>query len=172
MRRFLCFTLLLAWTLVCTPQVTKRYPSDLPGVVLVLSYDPAHPTADYAAETFSALPDTDPYVVTRGLDQGLVRLVNEHSRQVKRYTIPRERIRAIVRVKHDMAVLDRVDLVFTRTVLVFVHTTHSNAELFTGSDVYELPFISAHDVDRRLLARKPELLNLLDIGLAFRRENP
>ena len=98
--------------------------------------------------------------------------MNEHSRQVKRYTIPRERIRAIVRIKHDMDVLDRVDLVFTRTVLVFVHTSHSNAGLFTGSDVYEPPFISDHEVDRRLLARKAEWLSLLDIGLAFRRENP
>ena len=173
MHRSICLALLLSWVLASAAQpVSQRFPSDIAGVDLVLAYDPASLTADYAAETFSSLPSNDPYVVTRGLDQGLVRLVNEHSRQAKRYTVPRAQIRAIVRIKYDMAVLDRVDLVFTGTYLVVVHTTTSNAGIFTGSDVYELPFIGAHDVDKRLLAGKPALLKILDLGLAFHKAKP
>jgi hypothetical protein len=173
MHRALWLALLLSWALASAAQpITQRFPSDLPGVDLVLTNDPAPLTADYAAETRSSLLETDPYLVARGLDQGLVRLVNEHSRQVRRYTVPRTRIRGIVRIKHDMSVLDRVDLVFTRSHLILVHTSSSTGGLFTGSDVYELPFIGDDDVDRRLLMRKPGLLKILDLGLAFHKSKP
>ena len=173
MRRFLCFAFLFAWALCSNAEpVTKRYPSDIQGIDLVLSYDNAPVTTDYEAESRSSLPPTDPYVIVRGLDQGLVRLVNEHGRQARRYTVPRDQVRAILRIKHDVEVLDRVDLVFTRTNLVLIHTTTANAGMFTVSDVYELPFIARHDVDRRLLTGKPALLKILDIGLAFDKEKP
>jgi hypothetical protein len=173
MRRYLCLALLLSWALTSAAQpVSQRFPSDIQGVDLVLTYDPAPLTGDYAAETRSSLLDTDPYLVTRGLDQGLVRLVNEHSRQTKRYTVPRAKIRGIVRIKYDMTALDRVDLVFTRSHLILVHTTSSTGGLYTASDVYEMPFIGAHEVDRRLLTGKPALLKMLDLGLAFHKSKP
>ncbi len=173
MPRILCFALLCFWALSSIAQVdARRYPSDIPGVDLVLTYDPAPLANDYAAETFSSLPDTDPYVLSRGLELGLIRLVNEHSRQAKHYTVPRAQIRALIRIKHDMAVLDRTDLVFTRTNLILVHTTSSNAGMFIGSDVYELPFISQHDVDKRLLMGKSELFKILEIGLAYYKGRP
>jgi hypothetical protein len=173
MKRPLCLALLLAvFASALAQPVSQRYPSDLPGVDLVLTHDPAPLADDYAAETFSSLPDTDPYVLSRGLDLGLIRLVNEHSRQAKAYTVPRAQIRAVVRIKYDMAALDRTDLVFTRTNLILVHTTSSNAGMFVGSDVYELPFISASDVDKRLLTGKSELLKRLEIGLAYYKGRP
>ena len=65
-----------------------------------------------------------------------------------------------------MAALDRVDLVFTRMHLILVHTTSSNAGMFSGSDIYEMPLIGEHAVDRRLLTGKPALTKILDIGLS------
>ena len=174
MHRSVCLALLLAWTFTAAVAgpVTKRFPSDIAEIDLVLAYDPAPPAADYEAETFSSLPDTDPYVLVRGLELGLVRLVNEHSHQAKRYTVPRGQIRAIVRIRYDMDVLDRVDLIFTRTNLILVHTTQANAGIFIGSDVYEMPLMGAHDVDKRLVARNAQLLKILEIGLAFYKANP
>ena len=173
MPRLLCFALLCFWTVASIAQVdAKRYPSGIPGVDLVLTYDLGPPATDYAAETHSSLPDTDPYVLSRGLELGLIRLVNEHSRQAKHFTVPRAQIRALIRIKYDTAMLDRTDLVFTRTNLILVHTASSNAGMFIGSDVYELPFISEHDVDKRLLTGKSELLRILEIGLAQYKGRP
>ena len=79
--------------------------------------------------------------------------------------MPRGQIQAILRIKYDPDVLDR-------TNLILVHTTASNAGMFIGSDVYELPFVSRHDVDKRLLMGKSDLLKILEIGLAFNKAKP
>jgi hypothetical protein len=149
--------------------ITKRLPSEIDGVDFVISYDASPVRRDYAAESFSGLPDTDPYVVARGADKGLIHVMNANERRVKRYTIPHARIQAIVRIKYDMAVLEKADLVFTDKNLVLIHTYQTNAGVFTGSDVYELPYNDREIVDKKLLERKKDLLNMLEAGLSLYR---
>ena len=147
--------------------VTKRVASDIEGIDLIISCDRRPVTGDYAAESSSGLPDTDPYVVARGADKGQIHLMNENGRQTKRYIVPRTAIRNIVRVKYDMDVLDYVDLVFTGKKFILVHTATANAGIFTYSEIYELPYLNDGLVDRTLLERKKELMRLLDLGLSF-----
>ena len=124
-------------------------------------------TGDYAAESDSGLPDTDPYVVARGAYKGQIHLMSENGRRTKRYIVPRAGICNIVRVKYDMDVLDYVDLVFTGKKLILVHTSTANAGIFTYSDIYELPYLKDDLVDRKLLAHDKQLMRMLDLGLSF-----
>jgi hypothetical protein len=68
-----------------------------------------------------------------------------------------------------MAVLEKADLVFTDKNLVLIHTYQTNAGVFTGSDVYELPYNDREIVDKKLLERKKDLLNMLEAGLSLYR---
>jgi hypothetical protein len=151
------------------PTMTEHVPSDLDEIDFVITCDPYPPAADYLAETYSGLPDTNPYVVERGADQGLVHLMNEHGRRVRHYRIPRGEIRAIVRVQYDMTVLDRADLVFTNNAVVLVHTATANAGIFTDSDVYRLGYQDGRVVDAAHLVRDPSLEKMLALGIAFYR---
>ena len=56
--------------------VSKRFPSDIDGVDLIVSCEPGPIATDYAAETASGAPLSDPYAVTRGADEGLVNLMS------------------------------------------------------------------------------------------------
>jgi hypothetical protein len=96
------------------------------------------PKSDYVAETQAGVALTDPYAVTRGLDKGLVRLMDQGGRRVTRYAVPRNTIRAILRVALDSEMPDRLDLLFTAAHVIAVHTQAGNAGIFTGSDVYTL----------------------------------
>ena len=147
--------------------ITKPVHSDGAGGDFIITCDAGPITADYAAESASDLPLTDPYAVQRGADKGLVRLMNEGGRRTKRYIIPHDLIRAIVRVKLDADILDRVDLVFTTTDLMLIHTSAAGAGIFTGSDVYQLPYSPVRGVDRKPLQNNQDLLQALDFGLSF-----
>jgi hypothetical protein len=157
---------------VSATVVKSRIPSDIADVDLIVSCDPGQPATDYTAETASGVPLTDPYAVTRGVAEGLVSLMSRGGKRVKTYSIPRQSIRGVVRMKYDMDVLDRVDLVFTRRHLALIHTSTANAGIFTVSDVYELPYEGSGGVNRRPLAANPELLHLLDLGLSAYQTGP
>ncbi len=117
-----------------------RIPSDVDGIDYVITYDQEVSKKDYEAEVFSGVPLTDTYAVDRGVNEGLVFLVFKHMRQVEEYVIPNEDISAVVQIRYDMDVYDRTDVVFTQDNVVMVHTTTSNAGIFTSSDVYVLPY--------------------------------
>lgn len=121
-------------------SIVFRIPSDVDGIDYVINCDQEFANQDYAAEVFSGIPLTDTYAVERGVDEGLVFLVFENMRQVEEFVIPHEDISAVVRIRYDMDVYDRTDVVFTQENVVMVHTTMSNAGLFTSSDVYVLPY--------------------------------
>lgn len=117
-----------------------RIPSDVEGIHFVITYDQKSANQDYMAEVFSGVPLTDTYAVERGVDRGLVSLVFENMRQVEEFVIPREDISVVLQIRYDMDVYDRTDVVFTQENVVMVHTTTSNAGIFTSSDVYVLPY--------------------------------
>jgi hypothetical protein len=66
-----------------------------------------------------------------------------------------------------MTVLDRVDLVFIPGEVILVHTSTSNAGIFTSSDVFELPRRPGVGVDRAPLEGDRERSRLLELGLPF-----
>ncbi|MEW9585699.1 hypothetical protein [Paraburkholderia sp. DGU8] len=152
---------------------TQREPSDIEGVDWIASYEIGPLRAVYQAETACGAPLGDPYVIDRDADRGLVVLKDQHDRRVKRYAVPGARIRAIVHVKYDMAVLDRADLVFTDVPgqnIVLIHTTVENAGIFTSSDVYPLAYRRGKVVDSYHLIKDPSLAKMVEIGASLYRE--
>jgi hypothetical protein len=143
--------------------ITKHVHSDTAGGDFIISCDSGPITADYAAETASDVPLTDPYAVERGADRGLVHLMNQGGTPAKVYFIPHDLIRAIVSVKYDADVLDRVDLVFTTGDLMLIHTSATGGGIFTGSDVYQLPYTPVQGVDRKPVQSGQDLLQALDL---------
>lgn len=129
---------------------------------LIVTCDQAPIASDYAAESASSIPLTDPCTVQRNADKGLVTLMSEGRRRVKSFIIQREAIKAIVSVKSSD--IDRADLVFTQDHLTLVHTTTANGGIFTVSDVYELPY-RAHGADEALIKSDPDLTKQVEIGL-------
>jgi hypothetical protein len=156
-----------------TPVVkAERHASDIEGVDWVASYEAGPLPVDYRAETACGLPLNDPYVVQRDADKGLVFRKDQHDRRAKQYTVAGARIRAIIRVKYDMAVLDRVDLVFTDSPsenLILVHTTTENAGIFTSSDVYPLAYRGGKIIDKHHLISDPALTQMLAMGVSLYR---
>lgn len=151
----------------------ERHASDIDGVDWVASYEAGPLPVDYHAETACALPLNDPYVVQRDADKGLIFRKDEHDRRVKQYTVAGARIRAIVRVKYNMAALDRTDLVFTDSPsenLILVHTTTENAGIFTSSDIYPLAYRGGKVVDKRRLVSDPSLNQMLAMGVSLYRK--
>lgn len=120
--------------------IVSRIPSDVEGIDFIITYDQKVASQDYVAEVFSSVPLTDTYAVERKVDRGLVFLVFEDMRQVEEYVIPYENISTVVKIRYDMDVYDRTDVVFTRENVVMVHTSTSNAGIFTSSYVYVLPY--------------------------------
>jgi hypothetical protein len=169
----LLFALLLALHAFVLPQnasaavMTKRVHSGVAGVDFIVSCAPGPIAADYQAETGSGVKLTDPYAVQRGADKGLVTLMSEGRRRTKQYIIPQHLIRAIISVRYDETVPDRVDLVFTRKHLVLIHISTASAGIFTESDVYQLAYSGGRGVDRKPLQDNQELLQMLDLGLSF-----
>jgi hypothetical protein len=152
---------------------TERVPSDIEDVNFIASYEYGPLAHDYAAQASSALADPAPYAVARGGDKGLIYLKDKNDRAVKRYTIPRQEIRAVVHVKYDMVVLDAADLVFTDRNLILIHTTTSNAGMFTTSDVYPLTYKDGKVVDSRHLLKEASLLRMLAVGVSlYRKRTP
>jgi hypothetical protein len=147
--------------------MTKRAHSGVAGVDFIISCAPGPIAADYRAEAGSSVKLTDAYAVQRGADKGLVTLMSQGGRHTKQYIIPHHLIRAIVSVKYDETVPDRVDLVFTRGHLVLIHTSTADAGIFTESNVYQLPYSGGRGVDRKPLQGNQELLQMLDLGLSF-----
>jgi len=117
-----------------------RTPSDVEGIDFVITLDHEVANQDYVAEAFSSVPLTDTYAAERRVDSGLVFLVFENIRQVEEYIIPHEDISAVVQIRYDMDVYDKTDVVLTQENVIMVHTTTSNAGIFTRSDVYILPY--------------------------------
>jgi hypothetical protein len=81
--------------------VTKHVHSDAADSDFIVSCDSGPIAADYAAETASGVPLTDPYAVQRGADKGLISLMSQGGVRARRYIIPHHLIRAIVRVQYD-----------------------------------------------------------------------
>ena len=121
-------------------RTVARTPSDIEGINFIITYDEVFANQDYVAEELSGVPLTDTYAVERTVDSGSVFLVFENMRRVEEYIIPHEDISAVVQIRYDMDVYDRTDVVLTQENVVMVHTTTSNAGIFTGSDVYILPY--------------------------------
>lgn len=151
---------------VAAPVVSKRLPSDMDGVDLIVSCNAGPIGADYVAQTASGVPLNGPYAKVRGASKGLVTLMSEGGRRAKRYVVPRRLIRAVVSVKYEADIPDRADLIFTPSHLVLVRTSTANGGIFTVSSVYELPWRASAGVDRKLLAGDQEMLRMLDIGLS------
>ena len=93
-------------------------------------------TNDFHAPQFTALPDTDPYGVERGGGNGGIRLMSEGGRAVKEFVIPCREINAIVRLRYDMDVLDKTDVIIGKSNITMIHTGFANAGVFTPSEVY------------------------------------
>jgi hypothetical protein len=146
--------------------VTKHVHSDAADSDFIVSCDAGPIAADYAAGTAAGVPLTGPYAVQRGADKGLISLMGQAGVHARRYIIPHHLIRAIVRVEYDQVIPDRVDLVFTAKDLMLVHTSTSNAGIFTTSDVYRLPYDGNGSVDRKPLQQNEDLLRMLDLGLS------
>lgn len=136
----------------------RRLPSDVPGVDLVVTSRPA--AGDYHAETESGVPLDHPYAVERDVHLGLVHLHcvagGGPNVQAKAWTAPAGSFERIVTVRYDMDVLDRWDVLVSDTRLRLVHTTTSNAGVFVGSDVYELPRLGTPLTYKRALSKLPE----------------
>lgn len=126
------------------------------------------PAVDYRALTESGISLRDPYAVKRGLDKGLVSLMNEGERSVRSFVVPRQAIRGIVRVQWNSAMPDRADLLFEKSELVVVYTTTTNAGIFTISDVFRLPLEQVHvrALDDSILAKDAELPDMVKLGLS------
>jgi hypothetical protein len=159
----------LLWATGAQADPSARYPSDQPDVQLIVFCDRALIRKDYTAETQSGVPLTEPYAVTRGADKGLVHLMNQGGRQIRRYVIPRRLMRGIVTIKYDAIEADRADLIFTKAGLTLVHTYATNAGIFTASDVFQLSERRPGVWDEALLKGDEQLLTLLHAGLAFAR---
>jgi len=102
----------------------------------------------YDAETWSGVPRSDPYAVARSVDKGLVHLHcvdgGDPDVQVTRWRAGAGTFDRVISIRYDMDVLDRWDVLVSETRLRLVHTTTSNAGIFVGSDVYELPRRGSH----------------------------
>ncbi|RDU98986.1 hypothetical protein [Trinickia dinghuensis] len=179
MKRFIPFLISLPFIFGYTTAVyaqasgaakTERVHSDVDGVDFVASYEPGPLPKDYEAEAESSLPDTDPYVTQRGADKGLIYLKDKNDEAVKRYVIPRGQIRAVVHVRYDMVVLDKADLVFTDRGLILVHTTTTNAGIFTISDIYPLAYKNGKVVDSKHLIKDSSLSKMLALGVSLYRQ--
>lgn len=119
--------------------VSIKVPSDIEGIDLIVSYDPLSVLQDYKVEASSSVSESDSYSTERGVDNGLIFLVNEDMRKVEEYIITNEDLAAIIQVKYDMDVFDKTDIILTAENVVMVHTLTTNAGMFTRSDIYVLP---------------------------------
>lgn len=144
--------------------------------VLRVESTSARPLKDYEAEVQSGIPLDDPYAKERGLEKGLVRMFFERERR-RTYRIHRDRIKSVARFvvvdapktesvkfvrvpqRHAGAIdkagapvmVDRIDVLeLTDGSTVAVETTHSNAGMFTSSEVYV--FAKKSTLEQRLAA--------------------
>jgi hypothetical protein len=123
--------------------IELRIPDDeksFNGETLIIRYDPMLSKRDYKAPAYCSLPDTDPYVTVRGADKGLVRVVTDNNKQLKEYIIPKEKLRAVVDVYFGRNVVEDYHFVFTDDKIVMIYRSNSNAGIFSGCDIYELPY--------------------------------
>lgn len=169
----LCIALALMFGALTAPSVVPardpaaRVHNEQTGDDFLISCHPAPLAADYQVETASGVPLSGVYASARGADKGLVRLMFEHGRRVKRFVIARGLIQSVVTVKLDQVLPDKVDILVMPTGLMIIHTSTSNAGIFTDSDVYKLPFDKPGHLDRRPLKGSPDVAQSLDLGLAF-----
>ncbi|MHC4462537.1 MAG: hypothetical protein ACYS6W_02405 [Planctomycetota bacterium] len=112
----------------------------LQGQILIIRYDPIQSKRDYKAPAYCSLPDTDPYVTVRGADKGLVRVVTDNNKQLKEYIVPKEKLRAVVDVYFGKVLVEDYHFVFTDDKIVLIYRSNSNAGIFSGCDIYELPY--------------------------------
>lgn len=108
------------------------------GTGLIWTYNPSDSDIDYIAETNSGVSDTSQYAKDRGIDKGLIYFPCKEKRQTN-FSIPKERIINTVHIKHDITVYDKTDYVFTQDTVYEIHTTTSNAGIFTSSYVTPIP---------------------------------
>lgn len=118
--------------------VTEKIKSDISEVYITISYDSNYSASDYIAETNSGLEDTDKYVTERGLDKGLI-FIPCPGERFKNYKIDSDTIYQIIKARYEMDVYNRTDFIFTSSKIFIVHTSASNAGIFTGSDIYSIP---------------------------------
>jgi hypothetical protein len=157
----------LAPAFVRADTPTTRVHDNATGDDVLISCQPGPLKSDYRAETASSLPPSDPYAVARGVDHGLVRLMFEDARRVKQFVIPGRSIRSMVTVKLDQVLPDKVDILYLPSHVMVIHTSTSNAGIFTDSDVYRLTFDASGRVERQTLKDSPDVLQSLDLGLSF-----
>jgi len=122
--------------------ITEKIKSDIKGIFISVSYDSNYSKTDYITEAYTSLSDTDKYVTDRGLDTGLIYFPCSGVRQ-KTYDISKDIINKVIKTKYEMDVYDRTDFIFTSTSVIIIHTSASNAGVFTGSE-YMKVFVSVY----------------------------
>jgi len=137
------------------------------GEDFLISCQPGPLSADYNAATASGVALSTPYAVARGANKGLVRLMFQDRRRVKRFVVPGRSIQSLVTVKLQQTVPDKVDILYVPARMVVIHTSTSNAGIFTDSDVYRLPLDASGRVDRQALKNSPDVLQSVNLGLSF-----
>ena len=153
-----------------TEPIELKVPSDgqsFDKQSLIIRYDPIQSRRDYEAPAYCSLPDTDPYVIARGADKGLVRVVTENNKQLKKFIVPKEKIRAVVDVYFDKCIVEDYHFVFTEDKIILIHRSNSNAGIFSGCDIYELPYRRTSFEYRDLLANNSWAKELLHHVLGF-----
>ena len=155
--------------------IELRIPSDgksFEGETLIIRYDPMQSKRDYKAPAYSSLPDTDPYVTVRGLDKGLVRVVTDNNRRLKEYIVPREKLRAVVDVYFGRIIVEDYHFVFADDRIVVIYRSNSNAGIFSGCDIYELPWPrEGFELEDDILAGNSPAKTLLPPVLFFYKEH-
>ena len=107
---------------------------------LIIRYDPIQSNGRYKAPAHCSLPETDPYVTTRGIEKGLVYIVTDNNRRLKEYIVPKEKLRAVVDVYLGRNIVEDYHFVFTDDKIAVIYRSNSNAGIFSGCDIYELPY--------------------------------
>jgi hypothetical protein len=86
------------------------------------------------------LPLDDPYVIARGADRGLIRVHTSSGKRQKRYTIPREQLRAVVDLCLGPCITEGFEYVITADKVIVVHRSTANGGIFSRADVWEIPY--------------------------------
>ncbi len=113
------------------------------GTGLIWTYNPSDSDIDYIAETHSGVSDTSQYAKDRDIDKGLIYFLCSEKRQTD-FSIPKEKIINVIHIKHDITVYGGVDYAFTQDTVYEIHTSTSNAGIFTSSHITLIPNLKNH----------------------------
>jgi hypothetical protein len=152
---------LLSFTAICKAgdnPVSEKIKSDVEGITITITYDSNYSKEDYNVESYCSLPDTDEYVIDRGADKGLIEFPCSGKR-LKSYVFKKEEMQKIIKTKYDFDVPDKTDFIFTPSNVYIVHTSITNAGIFTSSDIFILPLMPVKDYETYLRKINPECLD-------------